>query len=250
LQSQLDPNLFSARYAAEQKLLDTINGPDQGQEVANQLMAEIGTEDPSITLVKQKLLDSAIDELDAGASLPPDVQAELVKAGLERAGTIGAGSNSRGLAGQETRRLIGKEALELKKTRQNQAMSMTDAADTLANRRYQLLAGVFPNLKALQTENINQSSKVMGLSEEMLPEAGLSGTNLVNLLMARVGASNALTAQGGDAMANLGKALGTAYGNMYGGIAGAASSVDWGGAAKNVWGKMGGTAGTTEEKKA
>jgi diguanylate cyclase (GGDEF)-like protein len=64
-------------------------------------------------------------EMEAGATLPPDVQAELVKAGLERSGSVSGAAGSPGFGGNIIRKLIGQEALKL----QAATDSLTGLAD-------------------------------------------------------------------------------------------------------------------------
>jgi len=85
LQGIVDPNLLKARYASEQKLLEAIQGVGQqpADEIAQLAVEQARGMAPGIDDIRNKLIDQALDELSLGASLPPDLQAELVQAGLQ-----------------------------------------------------------------------------------------------------------------------------------------------------------------------
>lgn len=195
LQSQIDPSLLEARYASEKNLLDIAKqgATSQGDVLANQLFNEASQPDAKGQELKNKLMDAALEEINAGATLPPDVQAELIKAGLEQSGTIGTGTSQRSLAGQLSRRLIGNEALALKKARQDQSMKLGLASQELQNQRLGILSSVFPQLKNLQTQNAALQASVLNQSNAMVPEAGLGGSDIANIFLSRVGATNQIT---------------------------------------------------------
>jgi hypothetical protein len=220
LQAQLDPALLATRYISQNKLLELAQegAESQGDVVAAKLFGETMKEEPRLELLRGKLLDTALDEIDQGASLPPDVQAELVKAGLERSGTVGTGSSSRGLAGQFTRKLIGSEALNLKKARQDQAVRLGLAAEDISSRRLGILGSVFPSLKNLQTQNIQQQQSALGTANQLVPEAGLGGSDIANVFLARVGATNQIAQSAADVAARGSLQQAQALQQMVGGI--------------------------------
>jgi hypothetical protein len=156
--------------------------------------------------------------LDAGATLPSDVQAEIIKAGLERSTASGVGAARSGLAGQTAKKILGQAGVTLQQQRENQAMNLTKTADELSTRRAQLLASVFPQLKNLQTQNLQNALSSLTTSNAMVPESGMSGGDMLNLLKARVGAEQSLTSQEGAARAELAKGIGSAWSGALGGI--------------------------------
>jgi hypothetical protein len=227
LQSELDPALTQMRYLTEENLLKAAQegGASPGDKMAAQLFEEAMPEDQKQVELKNKLLDAAIAEIDQGAVLPPDVQAELVKAGLERSGTIGTGTSSRGLAGQLTRKLIGNEAIALKAARQEQAVRLGTAASGLQEQRLKTLSTVFPQLKALQTQNVATQASLLGTAESMTPEAGLGGQDIANIFLARVGATNQLAQGVANAKAQEGLGIAKAWSSALGTAGGTASGV-------------------------
>jgi len=229
LQAITDPELLKTRYAAEKKLGEQFAGIDTGagDQIAK-LAAEsaIGTS-PKFAAIKEKLLDAAIDDLDRGATLPDDIQAEIVKAGLERAGTTGVGPSAKGLAGELSKKLIGGAALDLQTRRRSEAQGLTSAAQALENNRTQILASLFPALKSNQLANLSASSGILGLSESMKSDVGLSGTNIANIWLAKVGATNQLMSQASNASAQAATETAKAWSSAIGNVAGAAGTMDW-----------------------
>jgi hypothetical protein len=144
------------------------------------------------------LLDEAKAELDAGATLPPEFQAELVRTGLERAGQAGFGTTGRGLGGVQLRKLIGSEGLALKQTRQDQATKLAGAAQDIENARGNILGSVFPRLKDLATSNLTRAQSIFNTGESTVPSVGITGEDIVNINLTKAGAQNQLTSQAGD----------------------------------------------------
>jgi hypothetical protein len=228
LQQRIDPALLATRFVSQEKLFELARegAESAGDQVAAQLFEEVsGAPDARLEQLRGTLLDQALDEIEAGATLPPDVQAELVQAGLEGAGTVGAGSDVRGLAGKLTRKLIGSEALNLKKARQDQAIRLGQASEDITARRLGILGSVFPALKNLQTQNIQQQQALFQTANQAVPEAGLGGSDVANIFLARVGATNQLAQSAADAAARGAIQQAGALQQMVGGVTAAAGGV-------------------------
>jgi len=219
LQGKIDPALLASRYQASSNILGTLQQPGgQAEDLASQLISEIQQPSAGLEAVKAAMIDRALDSLDAGATLPSDVQAEIIKAGLERSTASGVGAARSGLAGQTAKKILGQAGVTLQQQRENQAMNLTKTADELSTRRAQLLASVFPQLKNLQTQNLQNALSSLTTSNAMAPESGMSGGDMLNLLKARVGAEQSLTSQEGAARAELAKGIGSAWSGALGGI--------------------------------
>lgn len=198
-QRMVDPALAAIRQTGAAGVLrEAQQGPGMGDAAAAQLFQETRFQDPKLAALKQQLLDQAKSELDAGAKLPPDFQAELVRTGLERGGTTGFGASGRGAAGQEIRKLLGSGAIKLQQDRQNQAIALSGAAQDIENARVNILAGIFPKLKDLQTANLARQQSVLATGEAAVPQAGLTGSDVVNIGLTKLGTQNQLTSQRGD----------------------------------------------------
>jgi hypothetical protein len=200
LQKELDPELYRQRFAAEEALtkqLEQIGGAPS-DIVARKAMEEGLAGVAGLSAVQKRLIDAAMEELNAGATLPPDVQNELVRTGLERAGQTTPGAGTRAFGGQILRKVIGQEGIALKAARQARALALSQGAQQLEQSRQSILQQLFPNLQAQQMNNINATKGILAASNQMIPEAGLSGHDVANIWLARVGASNQLAQSSAD----------------------------------------------------
>jgi len=217
LQAQTDPALLRSRYKAEEgieKSIDELFGPSAaGDVVAKQAQAEAMGANVSGEL-KQRLIDAALGELDAGASLPKDLQAELVTAGLTRAGATGSRAGGQRV---EAARMIGERGLQLQAERQQRAAALSGAAQQLEQSRAGILGNLFPNLQAQQLAKQQALQSALTQSNAMMPQAGLGGTDIAQLWLARVGATNQLAQQQADIGARAGEAQALALGQGVGG---------------------------------
>src|SRR6266568_525299 len=86
LQGQIDPALLQTRYAAETGLksqLDQIlSSASPSDRVAAAAASTALTPTPGLNDAKNKLVDAALTDLKAGATLPPDLEAQIVQHGL------------------------------------------------------------------------------------------------------------------------------------------------------------------------
>jgi hypothetical protein len=220
LQAITDPNLSALRYEASAGLRDRAAQIGTGvQEQLGQTAAqEILASGQQTQDLRTRLIDAAKAELDAGASLPPDLQAELVKAGLERSGAVTGTATSRGIGGTMLRKQIGSGAMQLLADRQARASALSGQAAQLEAQRQAILGSLFPNLNAMQLNNLGATQAALGTSNTMVPEAGLGGTDIANLWMARVGATNQLQQSAADAAARGAAASGQIWSQAVGNI--------------------------------
>jgi len=193
-QATLDPDLLASRYETEGRIrqqaaeLGLTSKAVQDQAVAEALGAP-----STASQSKQLLIDAALGELSAGATLPPDVQAELVKAGLEKGGMVTGTASGKGTGGRITRELIGSAGLQLKQQRQQQAAALLGQAQNREDSRSQILGQLFPSLAQTQLGVLGGEQSVLNQSNAIMPNAGLSGSDVANLWLARVGASTSLS---------------------------------------------------------
>lgn len=219
LQGQVDPALLAARYQSETNLLNqgSTLGNQSGQ-VADQATSEALAGTPGMQDAKNNLVDSALTQLKSGATLPPDVEAQLVQAGLEQSGMVTQGASGQGVGGQVLRTVLGTAGLNLQMQRQQQASQLLTSAQNLENSRQNILQQLFPRLSQTQLANIQGQQGILGTSAGMLPNAGLNGTQIANIMLARVGATNALTQSGAGIAAQGIMGQGQAWGNLAGSL--------------------------------
>ena len=189
-QEQFDPELAAQRMQSQKMLSDQLAGIGQGaeQDVAALATQEAMAGSGGFTDLKNRMIDAALTELNSGATLPPDVQAELVQAGLERSGMVSGAASPRGIGGNILRQEIGQGAIKLQADRQQRAMALASSAQQLDSARSAMLQSLFPNLQALKAKDIGMTSAILQQSEALVPEVGLTGRDIAELWKARVGA--------------------------------------------------------------
>jgi len=221
LQGQLDPALLAQRYAAENAIGNASGqiGVDSGK-ISQQAINEATASGPAMTAAKNRLIDAANQQLNLGASLPPDVQAELVKAGLEKTGMVTQRAGGQGVGGNVLRTILGTAGIQLQQQRQQQASGLLTAAQNLDTQRQNILQSLFPSLANTQLKNLAGQQGVLQQSNSMLPGGGLSGTDVANLWLARVGATNQLASNAANVAAQGTMAQGNAFANALGAIGG------------------------------
>ena len=220
LQAITDPALAQTRYAASDQMLQQVlnMGRGAGDAIGNLAAQEAVGATGDFGEIKDRLIDQALEELDAGATLPSDVQAELVKAGLERTGSVTGAASSRGMGGTISRQLIGKAALDLKSQRQTKAQELAGTASNLESARANILGSLFPALKQTQLGNVAATQSALAASASELPQAGLGGESVANIWLARVGATNQLAQAQADAAAQGSKNQAAALAQGIGGL--------------------------------
>lgn len=226
LQGITDPELLKQRYDSQQAISQRLAGltGDEADRVGAVAAEEAIRGTQGLEDVKTRLIDTALQELNAGATLPPDVQAELVGAGLERTGQT-TGSAASGIRGNLLKELIGTAALQLKADRQKRATELAQAAQDMDVKRQAVLGQLFPNLAQKSIDKLGATQRVLAQSNQLVPEAGLGGADIANLWLARVGATNQLAQSAADIAAR--GAVGQAAGiqQAIGGAAKGAGSI-------------------------
>lgn len=192
-QAELDPELLASRYESEAKIRQ--QAAELGitsKAVQDQAVAEALGGGSTAQAGKQALIDAALQQLSEGATLPSDVQAELVRAGLEKSGMVTGAASPKGVGGQITRTLLGQAGIQLQQQRQQQAAALLGQAQNLENARASILGNLFPNLAQTQLGILGGQQSVLQQSNSIMPNAGLSGGDIANLWLARVGATTSL----------------------------------------------------------
>lgn len=227
LQGIVDPELLKQRYDSQKQISDRLAGltGDEADKVASTAASEAIRGTPGLDDIKAKLIDTAMQELNAGATLPSDVQAELVQAGLERTGQMSGAATTEGFGNQILRQVLGTAALALKADRQKRATALAEAAQNMDMKRQQILGSLFPNLVQKSVTKLGAAQNVLAQSNQMVPEAGLGGTDIANLWLARVGATNQLAQSAADVAARGAIGQAGAWSQAIGGAASGAGSL-------------------------
>lgn len=232
LQARIDPALSRIRQTSQNMMEDELATLGQsGADVAAQATREALSGTDTNAQAKQALIDAGLANIQAGATLPPDVQAEFMKAGLEQSGMATGGASGKGVGGQLLRTVLGTAGLNLQKQREQQAAALFAGASDLEARRQATLAQLFPSLTQNQLATIGGAAGLYGTALTSQPQAGLTGSDVANLWVTRVGATNQL----GQRMADAEAQAGTQIGQLWGG----AISGGLGGLARMFGGKTG-----------
>jgi hypothetical protein len=212
LQKLVDPALAATRQQAGQDVLkgvQDINNPNSlSNQMAQAAVANATTGSAGLDQGKSALISAALDQIKQGATLPPDVEAEFVKAGLERAGGVTGGATGTGLGGNILRTVLGSAGLNLQMQRQSQAAGLLQQAGVLQQQKQNTLSTLFPSLAQTQLANLGGTTNALLTSNNLVPNTGLSSKDVANLWLQRVGAQNQVyTGQGNvNAQSKLGQA--------------------------------------------
>ena len=250
LQGQIDPALLATRYAAEDKqakFLSALGPGSTADTVAQKAASEALTGVPGMQEGKKQLVDQALHELSLGATLPPDIQAEIVKAGLERTGQTQGAAGPQGFGQPILRQLIGQAGLNLQTQRQQKAQQLMSTAQQLEQSRQSILGSLFPNLSSVQLNTMKGVQSALQLSDSLVPEAGLSGSNIANIWLARVGATNQLAQSAANAAAAGGVAQAQAWAPVAPAVGSALGQTGMFPTTKSLWNSAIGSGGGSEE---
>jgi hypothetical protein len=222
LQKEYDPELAEVRQLGKEQLLQQIQKDPsslQTTKVANQLFKEGIEEKPASAAIRDRFLSEANKELDLGANLPPEYQAELVRAGLTGGSQAGIKADKRTIGGTVSR-LLGGAGIQLQQQRQNQAMNLAGTADQLAQSRQNILSNIFPSVAANEADAARRAGAAFGIGEATMPEGGLTGREVLGLDISQKQGELGLVQQRYDLSAQNKLARGRAMGNIIGSAAG------------------------------
>lgn len=230
-QKEIDPELTRLRQLGKEALVREAEIPvesRQSTQIANQLFKENIQADPRMEALKGALIDRATSELAAGAALPAEFQAELVRSGLNTGSQAGFAADQRTVGGTIARAL-GAGGIALQQQRQGEATRLASAAQDIATTRTNILAGIFPAVRDLEAANRNLAVQNFGLADAALPESGLSGLDAANLQLARVGAQSTLIGKQGEVRAQQALASGAFTSQLIGaGVSGVTGALGGG----------------------
>lgn len=177
LQKEVDPELAQLRQLGKDRLLaEASRNPDslQSSQVAKALFNENAKEDPRLEALKNSIISRAQEDISAGATLPPEFQAELVRAGVQQGSQAGFRTDPKTVGGTIARAL-GLGGVQLEQAREQQATNLAGAATNLDESRARILSGIFPTIKAAEDKRRKDAITDFGIGDSTLPESGLTG---------------------------------------------------------------------------
>lgn len=177
LQKEFDPELAELRQRGKENLLSELGrepASRQSTQVATQLFQENIRNSAGAEALKDKLFAEANTALAAGATMPPEFQAELVRAGVAGASGSGFTLDKKAIGGPVAS-AIGSGAIQLQQLRQNQAVQLGQAGQQLADARAKILSGIFPTIQSSEQMNEARSAAAFAIGNENLPSGGVTG---------------------------------------------------------------------------
>ena len=234
LQEEFDPELARVRkLGAQQILAEAEKDPNSldSSRTVRAIVDENLKEDPRLKTLRDNLLTRGIAESTAGATLSPEYQAELVRAGLTK--TAGSGiSQGKDQVGGSVARVLGEAGIQLQARRDQTAQQIAGTVQGIDATRSSILSSVFPIVSA-QEQNLRvRGAQNMTFADQMAPEGGLTGKEGANLQIQKgqtlinfkqkrgqIAAQKAIAA--GEAKAAIGSSVASGVGTL----AGAAGSI-------------------------
>lgn len=250
LQEEVDPELAQLRQLGKQQLLAQAQQPDASREsvqVAKQLFEENVKPSEGLEKLKDQIIGKAQEKLSQGATLPPEFQAELVRAGVSQGAQAGL-KPTQNTVGGRLYQALGSAGIALQAQREQEAQSLAQTASGLQESRARILSSIFPTISQTEATQRGIAASAFGIGDQTLPQAGLTGAEAANLqinrgnaLMKLRGKRGAVSAQqalaAGEANAAYIKAGGqfaTSALGSFGGGGGATSGLSFGGGQGSV----------------
>lgn len=237
VQKKYDPQFAALRSKGAGNMIQQLNADTSGTTTGDKALADMGSaadlSNKQNAPVIQGLIDQAKLDLASGASMSPEFESQLIKAGLENAGVSGGVSNlnGNGATGSNSRRLLGLEGIKLQQSRDAEAQNLASSAGGLQTQRQSTLSNLVTLDNNLRASKFARAQTGVAVGTSSIPSIGLTGGDVVNLNNANTQQRNQVTLARGDLNAQ--KKL--ADGEMWGKIIGATTSM--------VGGMMGGGGG-------
>ncbi len=184
-QRDIDPKYAALRDSGANGVLDALQQDASGNSTARRsidaLEASSNKNTPAEQSVIEGLLKRAKSDLDAGATLPPEFQAELVRSGFAQAGAAGAPTNGDGGTGTQVRTLLGSAGINLQNQRTQEATLAAGSAGEIQSRRSQILGGLAQLDNNLRSSQFDRAFGASKLGSGSVPNVGLTGADVANL---------------------------------------------------------------------
>jgi hypothetical protein len=136
--------------------------------------------------------------------------------------------------------VLGTAGIQLQQQRQQTAAALAGQAQNLEQSRAGILTNLFPNLSSLQLNTLQGSENALNTSNNMLPQAGLSGNDIANVWLQRVGATSNINNQAAQVAATGAVNQANAWAPAIGAGATAIGSAATSPAASSLWNTISG----------
>ena len=233
LQEEFDPELARVRtLGAQQILAEAEKDPNSldSSRTVRAIVDENLKEDPRLKTLRDNLLTRGIAESTAGATLSPEYQAELVRAGLTK--TAGSGiSQGKDQVGGSVARVLGEAGIQLQARHDQSAQQIAGTVQGIDATRSSILSSVFPIVSAQEQNLRARGVQNMAFADQMAPEGGLTGREGANLQIQKgqslinfTQKKGQIAAQKAIAAGEANAAIGSSIASGIGSVAGAAGS--------------------------
>lgn len=232
LQKELDPAAAEARKSGLEAVASSVKGPEDERAATALEQALKGYEisEADAQLVRAKLLSDAQKQLELGASLPPEFQAELVRSGLEKTSSAGLTPDKQGAAGQTLRKLIGGAGIQLQEQRRQSAVSSLQTVEASKASNASILQNLAQGFQSLLNSKAQRATNAATVGQQLLPAFGITGGDVANLNVANTNLFNNKLLAKGDAQAQKALASGQMNAEIAGGVASMVGGVGTGAA--------------------
>lgn len=187
IQEEVDPELAQLRQLGKEKLLAQAKAPDASLEsvqVAKHLFEENINPDTGLEKLKNQIIDRANQKMAQGATLPPEFQAELVRAGVSQGAQAGLKPVASTVGGK-LYQALGSAGVALEAQREQEAQNLAQTATGLQQSRARILESIFPTISQTEATQRNTAAATFGVGEQTLPQGGLTGAEAANLQINR-----------------------------------------------------------------
>jgi hypothetical protein len=228
LQKKADPLSAQARQVGLEGLISGAKestADTMSQNFIDQVASDQA--DPALDALRTKLLSVAQEAVDAGATLSPEYQAELVRSGLEQGGTAGFATDRAGAQGQTLRKVLGIGGEALKSQRLGQASTALAGAQNIATTRANILGNLVTQLQSNKNNQVTRAANAFTAGASQTPQSfGLTGADVAGLNIANANLQNNLTLAKGDVSANRALSQGQYISSLIGAGASAAGGLN------------------------
>lgn len=212
LQEEIDPELAQLRQLGKQQLLAQAQQPEASREsvqVAKQLFQENIKPSEGLEKLKDQIIGRAQEKLNQGATLPPEFQAELVRAGVSQGAQAGL-KPTQSTVGGRLYQALGSAGIALQAQREQEAQNLAQTAAGLQDSRARILESIFPTISQTEATQRGVAAATFGVGDQTMPQAGLTGAEAANLQINRGNALIKIRGKRGDVSAQQALAHGEA----------------------------------------
>jgi len=189
------PDLFKIREQSNQLFLDTLEPGQKADILGEKLFEEARGGVPQdlqkVNPIIDQLIGRSKEVLDLGGNISPEMQNQLLSAGLAQGAQSGTGIDRQGPTGNYLAKLLGTTSEALRSSRgaeasglAQDAQSLQSGVDVLRNNRLSILGGLTNTFNAINQSKANLAGAGQQYVLNNAPKAGLGGSDVLNIMEA------------------------------------------------------------------